>query len=83
MLKPNRYKKKLLNLIKQIKQDLVEDEELIKIKNSLKSDFIYSLDSASKLANLYGSYIARGDITPLYDLQNKTESLTSSERTKK
>lgn len=78
-VKAKQVQKELLNLIKQIKQDLVEDEELIKIKNSLKSDFIYSLDSASKLANLYGSYIARGDITPLYDLQNKTESLTSSD----
>ncbi|EAJ1231567.1 insulinase family protein [Campylobacter fetus] len=78
-VKAKQVQKELLNLTKQIKQDLVEDEELIKIKNSLKSDFIYSLDSASKLANLYGSYIARGDITPLYDLQNKTESLTSSD----
>ncbi|QQF51592.1 insulinase family protein [Campylobacter fetus subsp. venerealis] len=78
-IKAKQVQKELLNLIKQIKQDLVEDEELIKIKNSLKSDFIYSLDSASKLANLYGSYIARGDITPLYDLQNKTESITSSD----
>ncbi|AGZ81643.1 M16 family metallopeptidase [Campylobacter fetus] len=78
-VKAKQVQKELLNLIKQTKQNPIEDEELIKIKNSLKSDFIYSLDSASKLANLYGSYIARGDITPLYDLQNKTESLTSSD----
>lgn len=67
----------LLNLIEQTKQELIGDDELFKIKNSLRSDLVYSLTSASKLANLYGSYIARGDIEPLYELENASEILSS------
>ncbi|MFW5619610.1 MAG: M16 family metallopeptidase, partial [Campylobacter hyointestinalis] len=67
----------LLNLIEQTKQELIGDDELFKIKNSLRSELVYSLTSASKLANLYGSYIARGDIEPLYELENASESLNS------
>ena len=67
----------LLNLIEQTKQELIGDDELFKIKNSLRSELVYSLTSASKLANLYGSYIARGDIEPLYELENASEILSS------
>ncbi|CUU85999.1 M16 family peptidase [Campylobacter hyointestinalis] len=67
----------LLNLIEQTKQELIGDDELFKIKNSLRSDLVYSLTSASKLANLYGSYIARGDVEPLYELENASEILSS------
>lgn len=75
-IKAKIVKKEILNLIKQTKKHDIDEDELIKIKNSLKSDFIYSLDSASKVADLYGSYIARGDIKPLYELQGKTEALS-------
>mgnify|MGYP003538011910 CR=1 FL=1 len=52
---------------------------LTKIKNCLKSNFIYSLSSASKLASLYGSYIARGDIEPLWQLSDRTNALTTQD----
>lgn len=73
----SKVEKELLNLIEQTKQELIGDDELFKIKNSLRSDLVYSLTSASKLANLYGSYIARGDIEPLYELENASEILSS------
>ncbi|ALV24751.1 Zn-dependent peptidase, M16 family [Campylobacter iguaniorum] len=76
-IKAKKVKSELLKLIKQTKKELANEDEITKIKNSLKSDFIYSLDSASKLANLYGSYIARGDIEPLFSLEENTAKITS------
>ena len=55
--------------------DEMAREQAVKIKNSLKSDLIYSLDSASKVANLYGSYLARGDIKPLYELEKNIDKI--------
>lgn len=74
-----KVKKEIDKLIKQTKTKLINNEDLEKIKNSLKSDLIYSLTSASKLANLYGSYIARGDIEPLFKLENATEALNAND----
>ena len=41
----------------------------------IKTDFIYSFESASKVANLYGSYLARGDIKPLYELEKNIDKI--------
>lgn len=68
-------RKKLNELIKQIKDEKIDDENLERVKNLIKSDFIYSFDSASKVANLYGSYLARGDIEPLYSLKESIENI--------
>ena len=78
-IKAKLVKKEILKLIKKLKNSDIDTDELTKIKNCLKSNFIYSLSSASKLASLYGSYIARGDIEPLWQLSDRTNALTTQD----
>ncbi|MCI6988245.1 MAG: insulinase family protein [Campylobacter sp.] len=76
---PNLVKAELDKLIAQIKADEISDDDLEKIKNSTKRDFIYSLDSASKVASLYGSYIARDGLDELFKIPQILENLTQKE----
>jgi len=67
-------------IIKQIeimKSTKVTKSELAKVKTNTKSDFIYSLESSTSVANLYGSYLVRGDITPLMTYEDDVEKITA------
>ncbi len=69
-------------LVKQIeimKNTKVTKAELDKIKINTKSDFIYSLESSTSVANLYGSYLVRGDITPLMNYEKNLNKVTAKE----
>ena len=66
-------------ILEKIKVQKIDKDEITKIKNSIKSDLIYSLDSTSRVSNLYGSYIVRGDIKSLLELPNKIETLKDSD----
>ena len=66
-------------ILENIKVQKIDKDEITKIKNSIKSDLIYSLDSTSRVSNLYGSYIVRGDIKSLLELPNKIETLKDSD----
>jgi len=71
--------KELIKEIEFITTKEVSQEELEKIKINTKADFIYSLESSSSVANLYGSYLVRGDITPLKDYEKNLSKLTPKE----
>jgi predicted Zn-dependent peptidase len=67
-------------IIKQIelmKTTKVTKEELEKVKINTKSDFIYSLESSTSVANLYGSYLVRGDLTPLLTYEDDVNAVTA------
>jgi len=66
----------LLEEIEKIKSGDIKVEELNKVKKNTKSDFIFSLESSSSVASLYGSYLSRGDISPLLNYENEIEKLT-------
>jgi len=69
-------------LIKQInlmKETQVTKAELDKIKINTKSDFIYSLESSTSVANLYGSYLIRGDIKPLMNYEKNLNKVTAKD----
>lgn len=57
----------------------VSQAELDKVKINSKSDFIYSLESASSVAELFGGYLARGDIKPLERYEAALDKLTPTE----
>jgi predicted Zn-dependent peptidase len=59
----------------QIKQGDVSKEELDKIKLNTKSDFIYSIESSSNVTNLFGSFLARGDLAPLLSYEADIDAL--------
>jgi predicted Zn-dependent peptidase len=71
--------KEILAIIEKIKTTEVSQEELNKIKINTKADFIFSLESSSSVANLYGSYLARGDMKPLFEYEENIEKLTTKE----
>ena len=71
--------KELNKIIKSCKKDLIDEEELTKIKSALKADLVYSMSQASTVASIFGSYIASGDIKDFYELENKSKNLSAQE----
>ena len=61
--------------IEKVKNGSLKQSELDKVKINTKSDFIFSLESSSSVASLYGSYLSRGDITPLMEYEKNIENL--------
>ena len=67
--------KEILAVIEDIKNGNVTQEDLDKIKINTKSDFIFSLESSTSVANLYGSYLIRGNIKPLFEYEKAISNL--------
>ncbi len=65
----------LLAQIEMIKTKKVSQAELDKIKINTKSDFIHSLESSTSVANLFGSYLVRGNIKPLLEYEDKINAI--------
>jgi len=76
-VKAETVEKELIKQIKLMKNEPVTKAELEKVKINTKSDFIYSLESSSSVANLYGSYLVRGDITPLQNYEKNINKITA------
>ncbi len=68
-------KKELWKIIKNIQAGKILKSDLEKIKINTKADFIFSLESSSSVASLYGSYFARGNIKPLFSYEQDIENL--------
>lgn len=75
-VKAQSVKKEILALIDRIKKGKITQEELDKIKINTKASFIYSLEDSSSVAELFGSYLARGNIKPLLEYEEKFDALT-------
>jgi len=71
--------KELIAQIERIKKEKVSKEELEKIKISTKADFVFSLDSSSSVADLFGGYLARGSIEPLLNYEDAINALSAKE----
>lgn len=65
----------ILEILEKVKRKNISESEFEKIKNVSKMQFIYSIDSASKVASLFGGAIAKGDLTPLLKMQENIENL--------
>ena len=65
----------LLKIIDGLKKGDVSDKEIEKIKINTKADFVHNLESSSELATLFGSYYAKGDITPLLNYEEGINKL--------
>ncbi|WP_457743491.1 M16 family metallopeptidase [Sulfurimonas sp.] len=68
--------KELIKQINLMKETRVTKAELEKVKINTKSDFIYSLESSTSVADLYGSYLVRGDISPLLNYEENVNKVT-------
>lgn len=76
-VKASDVEKELREQIQLMKTTQVTEAELEKIKINTKSDFIYSLESSTSVANLYGSYLVRGDISPLLTYEEDVKKVTA------
>lgn len=71
--------KELLKEIELMKTTEVTQAELEKIKINTKSDFVYSLESSTSVAELFGGYLVRGDITPLLNYEENIKKVTAAD----
>ena len=76
-IKAEDVEKELLKEIELMKTTKVTKAELDKVKINTKADFIYSLESSTSVANLFGSYLVRGDITPLLTYEEDVKKVTA------
>jgi len=67
----------LIEQIELMKKKPVTKAEIDKVKINTKADFIYSLESSTSVANLFGSYLVRGDLTPLLTYESDVEKVTA------
>ena len=68
--------KEILSELEDLKNGKVTQAELDKVKINTKAEFIYSLESSSSVAGLYGDYYAKGNITPLLEYEEKLDKIT-------
>ena len=73
---PETVEKEILSELEKLKKGDVTQAELDKVKINTKAEFIYSLESSSSLAELYGDYYAKGNIQPLLEYEEKLDKIT-------
>ncbi len=78
-VKAEDVEKELHAEIEKIKNEEVTKAELEKVKINTKADFIYSLESSSSVANLFGSYLVRGDLEPLLHYEERVNAITQKD----
>ena len=68
--------KEILIELDKLKKGDVTQAELDKVKINTKAEFIYSLESSSSVAGLYGEYYVKGNIKPLLEYEEKLDKIT-------
>ncbi|MDQ7046535.1 MAG: pitrilysin family protein [Sulfurovum sp.] len=68
--------KEILLELDKLKNGDVTQAELDKVKINTKAEFIYSLESSSSVAGLYGDYYVKGNIQPLLEYEEKLDKIT-------
>ena len=68
--------KEILIELEKIKNGDVTQAELDKVKINTKAEFIYSLESSSSVAGLYGDFLVKGNIQPLLEYEEKLDKIT-------
>ncbi|ADG93779.1 peptidase M16 domain protein [Arcobacter nitrofigilis DSM 7299] len=74
-VKAQDVEKEILKIIEEIKEGKISKEDLEKIKINTKADFIFSLESSSSVASLYGSYFVKDNIKPLFSYEENIQNL--------
>ena len=78
-VKAEDVEKELISQIEKLKNEKVSQAELDKVKINTRSDFIFSLESSSSVANLFGGYLARGDLAPLENYEDAINTLKAED----
>jgi len=75
-IKAKDVEKEIEEEIERIKTTPISQKELEKIKINEKADLIYQMENSRNVASIFGSYLARGDITPLLEYEKRFKKLT-------
>ena len=78
-VKAKDIEKEILAIIEEVKKGSISKKDIDKIKINTKADFIFSLETSTSVASLYGSYFVRDNIKPLFDYEKKVEKLTKKD----
>ncbi|MDR2342667.1 MAG: insulinase family protein [Campylobacteraceae bacterium] len=74
-IKAEDVEKEILSVIEDLKNNGVGEDELKKVKVNTKSDFIFSLESSSNIASLFGGFLAKGSLEPLLNYEDAINAL--------
>lgn len=74
-IKAKDAKKVVLEILEGIKSGDFTKKDLDKIKINIKSDFIHSIQSSSGVANLYGEYLAKGNVSVIDSYEDDVSKL--------
>ncbi|WP_300964633.1 pitrilysin family protein, partial [uncultured Helicobacter sp.] len=75
-IKAESIEKEVYKVLENLKQGKITQEELEKVKINTRASFIYGLENASSVAGLFGSYLVRGDISPLLSYERDINALS-------
>ncbi len=75
-VKAEKVEKEILLELEKIKTQGILHEEIEKLKINTKAQFVYSLESSSSVADMFSSYLARGNIEPLMNYENEINKLS-------
>ena len=78
-VKAEEVEKIILEEIEKLKTTDMTKAELDKLKLQTKSDFIFSMQDSSSLADMFGSYFVKGDIEPLLKYEENLDKLTTKD----
>lgn len=78
-VKAKDIEKEILAIIDEVKKGKISKKDIDKIKINTKADFIFSLESSSSVASLYGTYFVRDNIKPLFDYEKKVDALNKKD----
>jgi zinc protease len=73
---PEVVEKEVLAELEKLKKSEVTQAELDKVKINTKAEFIYSLESSSSVARLFGEYLVKGNLEPLLHYEDKLDKMT-------
>ncbi len=76
---PQQVEEAILIELERLKAGDVTQAELDKVKLNTKAEFIYSLESSSSVAGLYGDYLVKGSLDPLLEYEEKLDKITLKE----
>ena len=77
-IKAEKVELEILSELDKLKKQKIQEAELERVKINTKASFIFSLESSSSVASLFGSYLTRGDITPLINYEENINNLTTT-----
>ncbi len=78
-IKAQEIEKEIWEEIERLKRGEIDKKELEKIKINTKADFVFGLENSSNVADLFGGYLAKGDLTPLLHYEENIDKLTITE----